>query len=65
MINTQITLSIIQIENDSNQKYRLIETTEECSDIIEKYILGERIIGLDCEGVYLSKEGKLTLIQVE
>jgi len=68
MINTQTTqtnLHIILKEINLNQKYRLIETPEECSEIVEKFLTSEIIIGLDCEGVYLSKEGKLTLIQVK
>ena len=68
MINTQTTqtnLPIILKEINLNQKYRLIETPEECSEIVEKFLTSEIIIGLDCEGVYLSKEGKLTLIQVK
>jgi hypothetical protein len=55
----------VYININLEQKYKLIETVEECSEIVEEYFLKEKIIGLDCEGVYLSKEGKLTLIQVQ
>jgi hypothetical protein len=33
--------------------------------MIEEFLISEKIIRLDCEGLYLSKEGRLTLIQVE
>ena len=61
---TLTSLPITQKELCLKQNYKLIETAEECSDIVEEFISNEKIIGLDCEGVYLSKEGKLTLIQV-
>lgn len=64
MINIHTSLPINLKEINLAQKYKLIETPEECSKVIEEYLSTEKIIGLDCEGVYLSKEGKLTLIQV-
>jgi hypothetical protein len=54
-----------EINTNLNQKYKLIETAEDCSEIVEEYLLKEKIIGFDCEGINLSKEGKLTLIQVQ
>ena len=61
---TPTSLPNTQNELCLNPRLTLIETSEECSDIVEEFISNEKIIGLDCEGVNLSKEGKLTLIQV-
>lgn len=46
------------------QKFQLIECANECSKIVEEILINQKIIALDCEGVFLSREGKLTLIQV-
>jgi hypothetical protein len=45
-------------------KYILIDTISESIRTVEEILLKESIIALDCEGVFLSKEGRLTLIQV-
>jgi len=45
-------------------KYTLVDTISECIKIVEEVLLKESIIAIDCEGVFLSKEGRLTLIQV-
>jgi hypothetical protein len=45
-------------------KYTLIDSISECIRTVEEVLLKERIMALDCEGVFLSKEGRLTLIQV-
>lgn len=47
-----------------SQKYQLIESANECSKIVGEILINQKIIALDCEGVFLSREGKLTLIQV-
>lgn len=56
----------VQLDKTSlhNQKYQLIENADECSKIVEEILMNQKIIALDCEGVFLSREGKLTLIQV-
>jgi len=33
--------------------------------VIENELIKEKIVSLDCEGVLLSKEGRLTLVQVK
>ncbi len=54
--------------NESSTKkklnYTLIDTIMECVRTVEDVLLKENIMALDCEGVLLSKEGRLTLIQV-
>jgi len=47
-----------------SRKYQLIENADECSKIVEEILINQKIIAIDCEGVFLSREGKLTLIQV-
>lgn len=47
-----------------NTNYILIECFKECINIVENILLNQEIIALDCEGVYLSKEGQLTLLQI-
>jgi hypothetical protein len=42
----------------------LIETAEECSRIVERVLISQSMLAIDCEGVYLSKEGALTLVQI-
>ncbi len=44
--------------------YIFIDSIMECIKTVEDILLKQRIIALDCEGVLLSKEGRLTLIQV-
>lgn len=56
--------NIINNKSLQSQKYQLIETPEECSKIVENLLIDQKIIAIDCEGVFLSREGKLTLIQV-
>jgi hypothetical protein len=46
-------------------KYTLIDSITECIKIVEEVLLKENIMALDCEGVFLSKEGRLTLLQVK
>lgn len=60
--------SIYDINNEQNikiTKFILIENSYDCSKIVEEILMKQKIIALDCEGIYLSKEGKLTLIQVK
>jgi hypothetical protein len=45
-------------------KYTLIDTIMDCVRTVEEILLKESIMALDCEGVLLSKEGRLTLLQV-
>lgn len=47
-----------------NETYVLVESFRECIRIVEEILLKQEIIALDCEGIYLSKEGRLTLVQV-
>lgn len=49
----------------NKEKYQLVESIDDCFKIVEEILLDQKILGLDCEGIYLSKEGKLTLIQVK
>lgn len=48
-----------------NLKYTLIDSIMECIRVVEDILLKETILALDCEGVLLSKEGRLTLMQVK
>jgi hypothetical protein len=45
-------------------KHILVDSIFECVKVVEEIIIKEKIISIDCEGVMLSKEGRLTLIQV-
>jgi len=42
----------------------LIDSIIDCTSIVEKILMHETIIAVDCEGIFLSKDGRLTLIQV-
>ncbi len=57
--NTQLNKTKLQ-----TKKYQLIENANDCCKIVQEILMNEKIIALDCEGVFLSREGKLTLIQV-
>jgi hypothetical protein len=50
--------------NKSVLKHVLIDTITKCVNVVEETILKQKIISLDCEGVMLSKDGRLTLMQV-
>lgn len=50
--------------NFDSKKYILVESIMECCRIVEEILLKQEILAIDCEGVYLSKEGRLMLIQV-
>jgi len=52
-------------QNIKKKKFILIENIHDCSKVVEEILTNQKIIGLDCEGIFLSKEGKLTLIQVK
>jgi hypothetical protein len=52
-------------EKSQKSKYVLIDSILECIKTDEEVLLKETILALDCEGVFLSKEGRLTLIQVK
>lgn len=56
------------MENNSKSRtkldYTLIDTISECVRVVEEVLLKQNMIALDCEGVFLSKEGRLTLLQV-
>lgn len=47
-----------------NDSYVLVVSFKECIRIVEEILLKQEVIALDCEGIYLSKEGRLTLVQV-
>jgi hypothetical protein len=51
-------------QNTQTLKYKLIDTIFDCIKTVEEILLKESIMALDCEGVLLSKEGRLTLLQV-
>lgn len=42
----------------------LIDTVSHCIKIVEEVIIKQSVISVDCEGVMLSKDGRLTLMQV-
>lgn len=44
--------------------YKLINKFSETIDIVENILLHQEIISVDCEGIFLSKEGRLTLLQI-
>jgi hypothetical protein len=50
--------------DEVNIQYYLIDSITKCVNVVEEIILKESIISIDCEGVKLSKKGRLTLIQV-
>jgi hypothetical protein len=45
--------------------YHFIETISECVEVVEEVLLKQSILSLDCEGIFLSREGQLTLMQVK
>jgi hypothetical protein len=47
-----------------NIQYYLIDSITKCTNVVEEIIMNESIISIDCEGIKLSKNGRLTLIQV-
>lgn len=71
MEHTENSSSIPLNEEDSNKEheksitsYTLIETINQTIDVVSNILLKEEILAIDCEGVELSKKGRLTLIQV-
>lgn len=42
----------------------LIQTISQTIDIVNNILLKQNIIAIDCEGISLSREGRLTLLQV-
>jgi hypothetical protein len=57
-------MEIIGEKSKRQLRYTLIDNIAECIRTVEEVLLKEKIMALDCEGVFLSKEGRLTLIQV-
>jgi hypothetical protein len=53
-----------QSTNGRKINYVLVDSILECIKVVEEVLMKETIISLDCEGVFLSKEGQLTLLQV-
>lgn len=51
--------------NKATKNYALIDTIMECVQIVEEVLLNQDVLALDCEGIFLSKEGRLTLLQVK
>ena len=49
---------------NNGPKHILVDSIFECVKVVEEIIIKEKVISIDCEGVMLSKEGRLTLIQV-
>jgi len=64
MISETYTLDYTDTKYLQIQKFQLIEDPNACSKIVEEILIHQKIIALDCEGIFLSREGKLTLIQV-
>ena len=50
--------------NNNVPKHVLIDTVTQCIKVVEEIILKQAVISIDCEGVMLSKDGRLTLMQV-
>lgn len=49
----------------TNHSIILVETAEQTSKIVFEVLFHEKVLALDCEGIKLSKDGALTLIQVK
>jgi hypothetical protein len=47
-----------------NNNVTLIQTISQTIDIVNNILLNQNIIAIDCEGISLSREGRLTLLQV-
>lgn len=47
------------------KNYILVDSINECIKVVEEILLKEAILAIDCEGIYLSKDGRLMLIQVK
>ena len=63
MEHTEKSFPIAEKEN-ANHNFTLIETINQTIDVVSNVLLNEEILAIDCEGVELSKKGRLTLIQV-
>jgi hypothetical protein len=50
--------------NKNEPKHVLIDTVTQCIKVVEEIMLKQSVISVDCEGVMLSKAGRLTLMQV-
>lgn len=51
-------------DNNTKTNYILVEKYRDCIRIVEEVLLKEDILALDCEGIFLSKNGRLTLLQL-
>ena len=47
-----------------NNSIILIQTISQTIDVVNNVLLKEEVIAIDCEGISLSREGRLTLLQV-
>ena len=54
----------MKTNGEINIQYYLIDSITQCVKVVEEIILKETVISIDCEGVKLSKKGRLTLMQV-
>lgn len=48
----------------NHTRYTLVQTVKETIEIVTNVLLKQEIISVDCEGERLSKDGRLTLIQI-
>ena len=49
---------------DNTNNVILVQTISQTIDIVNNILLKQNIIAIDCEGISLSREGRLTLLQV-
>jgi hypothetical protein len=65
--NNSINTNTNQEQKKEKEKlpYIYIDTITKCVKVVEEILLKETVVAIDCEGVYLSKEGRLMLIQVK
>ena len=47
-----------------NNNIILVQTISQTIDVVNNILLKQDVIAIDCEGISLSKEGRLTLLQV-
>ena len=62
--NSQDPYSIFDIPHREIPKYTVIQTIKQTIEVVTSVLLKEERLAIDCEGQKLSKEGRLTLIQV-
>ena len=53
-----------QKKKEDHNYITLVDNAEKTSQIVKDVLLKQSVLALDCEGIHLSKEGALTLIQV-